>query len=325
MAASPLPHGTAAFRIAGSRRSRATRTLAPISARWLLRIEYVVVPRAGGGSEADLVGTLARSGFGWHGPMERQSARTPRYAAALDALVAHDLAYPCGCSRRDLEAAVLGPGGERVYLGTRCSVGRRLREIRSPRARVARAGRRGAHRVRRPAARREGAGPRARRRRLRRPARGRPLRLSARGGRRRRRATGHARGARRRPAVVDAAADPPAAAARPAAGVVSARPGRARRGRREIVEADRGARAAARSVAGAHRGVALSRPAVAGGGAAHAGRFLVARRARMDAAPPAAAGDAAGAARARRRTCSPLDFRTLGARSIAYARPRLHQ
>ena len=89
---------------------------------WLLRIEDVDVPRARRGSEADIVATLGRYGFAWDGPMERQSARAPRYAAALDALVAHGLAYPCACSRRDLEAAALGPGGERVYPGT-CSAG----------------------------------------------------------------------------------------------------------------------------------------------------------------------------------------------------------
>lgn len=115
----PLHFGSLIAAVASYADARAS------AGEWLLRIEDVDVPRARRGSEADIVATLARYGFAWDGPMERQSARTPRYAAALDALVAHDLAYPCACSRRDLEAAVVGPGGERVYPGT-CSAGASL-------------------------------------------------------------------------------------------------------------------------------------------------------------------------------------------------------
>ncbi len=77
---------------------------------WLLRIEDVDVPRARRDSEADIVAALVRYGFAWDGPLERQSARTPLYAAALDALVAAGVAYACACSRRDLESAPIGPG-----------------------------------------------------------------------------------------------------------------------------------------------------------------------------------------------------------------------
>jgi len=89
---------------------------------WLLRIEDVDVPRARPDSESGIVATLARYGFAWDGPVERQSARTQRYAAALDRLVAEGLAYPCACSRKDLESAAIGASGERVYPGT-CSAG----------------------------------------------------------------------------------------------------------------------------------------------------------------------------------------------------------
>jgi glutamyl-Q tRNA(Asp) synthetase len=47
-----------------------------------------------------------------------QSARTALYEAALARLVATGLAYPCACTRRELESAPMGAGGERVYPGT---------------------------------------------------------------------------------------------------------------------------------------------------------------------------------------------------------------
>jgi glutamyl-Q tRNA(Asp) synthetase len=87
-------------------------------ARWLVRIEDVDVPRSVPGAAEDILRTLARYGFAWDGPVERQSERAPRYAAALRHLVDAGLAYPCACTRRELEGAPLGPGGERIYPGT---------------------------------------------------------------------------------------------------------------------------------------------------------------------------------------------------------------
>ncbi len=53
-----------------------------------------------------------------------QTQRTRLYAAALDRLTAHGMAYPCGCTRKDIDAALAASGhvhtrhGERVYPGT---------------------------------------------------------------------------------------------------------------------------------------------------------------------------------------------------------------
>ncbi len=85
---------------------------------WLVRIEDVDIPRSVPGAAADILRTLSRYGFAWDGPVERQSERTPRYAAALQRLVDAGHAYPCACTRRELEDAPLGPGGERIYPGT---------------------------------------------------------------------------------------------------------------------------------------------------------------------------------------------------------------
>ena len=89
---------------------------------WLLRIEDVDEPRSRSGAEDEILRTLARYGFVWDGPVERQSARWSRYQAALETLIGNQQAYPCGCTRRELEAAPLGAGGERMYPGT-CRAG----------------------------------------------------------------------------------------------------------------------------------------------------------------------------------------------------------
>ena len=85
---------------------------------WLVRIEDVDEPRSVDGAVADILRTLQRYGFSWDGAVALQSARTPSYEAALDRLVAGDRAYPCACTRRDLETAPIGVCGERVYPGT---------------------------------------------------------------------------------------------------------------------------------------------------------------------------------------------------------------
>ena len=87
-------------------------------ARWLVRIEDVDLPRSVPGATDDILRTLVRYGFAWDGPVERQSQCAPRYEAALARLVDAGHAYPCACTRRELESAPLGPGGERIYPGT---------------------------------------------------------------------------------------------------------------------------------------------------------------------------------------------------------------
>ena len=85
---------------------------------WLVRIEDLDEPRSRDGAGAQILSQLAAYGFEWDGPVVWQSERQPPYQAALDGLVARGLAFPCACSRKDLEAAPLAPGGERIYPGT---------------------------------------------------------------------------------------------------------------------------------------------------------------------------------------------------------------
>ena len=85
---------------------------------WHVRIEDIDLPRARPGAERAIMSALERYGFAWDGPVVRQSERTAMYKHALDALRDRDDVYACACTRRELEAAPIGAGGERVYPGT---------------------------------------------------------------------------------------------------------------------------------------------------------------------------------------------------------------
>ena len=92
--------------------------------RWLVRIEDVDVPRCMAGADREILRQLSGLGLVPDEPPVWQSARAPRYRAVLDRLVAAGHAYPCGCTRRDIDLALAAAGhvharhAERVYPGT---------------------------------------------------------------------------------------------------------------------------------------------------------------------------------------------------------------
>lgn len=94
------------------------------SGRWLVRIEDVDGPRCVSGADRLILQQLADCGLHPDAPPLAQSQRGALYQQALDTLVAHGLAYPCACSRKDIEAALQRQGhekprhGELVYPGT---------------------------------------------------------------------------------------------------------------------------------------------------------------------------------------------------------------
>ena len=112
----PLHFGSLLAALASCCDARAQR------GEWLLRIEDVDEPRSRSGAAGEIVRTLARYGFTWDGPIVTQSMRVAVYEEALEALRAGGAAYPCACTRRELETAPLGASGERVYPGT-CRAG----------------------------------------------------------------------------------------------------------------------------------------------------------------------------------------------------------
>ncbi|MDP1902100.1 MAG: tRNA glutamyl-Q(34) synthetase GluQRS [Rubrivivax sp.] len=91
---------------------------------WLVRIEDVDEPRCRAGAAELILGQLAACGMQPDEPVWWQSQRGDAYRAALQALVASGRAYPCSCTRSEIDAvwAERGvrhqPDAERIYPGT---------------------------------------------------------------------------------------------------------------------------------------------------------------------------------------------------------------
>lgn len=75
-----------------------------VGGRWLLRMEDLDPPREMPGAQTAIVESLQRYGFDWDGEMQRQSARHEAYEQVIERLLREGLAYPCQCSRKQLEA-----------------------------------------------------------------------------------------------------------------------------------------------------------------------------------------------------------------------------
>jgi glutamyl-Q tRNA(Asp) synthetase len=111
--------------------------------RWLVRIEDVDSPRCVAGATEGILDQLRTLGLHHDGAVMRQSHRGDAYAAALASLIGRGWAYPCACSRRDIELALAQAGiaperhASAVYPGT-CRHGLHGRPARAWRLDVAR-------------------------------------------------------------------------------------------------------------------------------------------------------------------------------------------
>lgn len=85
--------------------------------RWLLRIEDIDPPREQAGASDAILQALRHYGFEWHSDTIFQSESQTAHEDALQSLLNRNLAYPCGCSRRDLADVPRGPLGI-IYPGT---------------------------------------------------------------------------------------------------------------------------------------------------------------------------------------------------------------
>jgi glutamyl-Q tRNA(Asp) synthetase len=109
--------------------------------RWLVRIEDVDKPRCVPGAAQTILQQLTDCGLTPDEPPVWQSARGDLYQKALDRLVDEGRAYPCGCSRKDIEQALAAQGraherhAELVYPGT-CRNGLRGKPARAWRFRT---------------------------------------------------------------------------------------------------------------------------------------------------------------------------------------------
>ena len=86
--------------------------------RWLLRMEDLDRPRCVAGAADAILRQLDVYGLHWDGAVQFQSTRDDAYAAALDALKAQGMAYPCTCTRAQLAQAPRNAEGEILYPGT---------------------------------------------------------------------------------------------------------------------------------------------------------------------------------------------------------------
>jgi glutamyl-tRNA synthetase len=85
------------------------------------RMEDLDGPRVKLGADQQAIDELTWLGLDWDGPVARQSDRGEAYQQALRQLIDRDLAYPCTCSRKDIEQASSAPhaeDGPMVYPGT---------------------------------------------------------------------------------------------------------------------------------------------------------------------------------------------------------------
>jgi glutamyl-Q tRNA(Asp) synthetase len=92
--------------------------------RWLVRIEDLDAPRCITGMDAEILRQLAACGLHPDAPPLYQSSRDVAYTEALALLDTAGWAYPCGCTRKDVDDALAAAGAtherhrERVYPGT---------------------------------------------------------------------------------------------------------------------------------------------------------------------------------------------------------------
>jgi glutamyl-Q tRNA(Asp) synthetase len=92
--------------------------------QWLVRMEDVDLPRCVPGADRVILQQLADCGLLPDAAPVWQSQRNTLYQSALDSLLVAGQAYPCACSRKDIELALQTAGqlrprhGELVYPGT---------------------------------------------------------------------------------------------------------------------------------------------------------------------------------------------------------------
>jgi len=94
-----------------------------LSGDWLLRMEDIDPPREKPGAADAILRALELFGFEWDEQVLYQSSRIDAYQDASSYLLSQGLAYPCSCSRKEIEqSGKPGPEGI-IYPGT-CRNGR---------------------------------------------------------------------------------------------------------------------------------------------------------------------------------------------------------
>src|SRR3982750_4013127 len=87
----------------------------------VLRIEDLDGPRIKRQADRVLIKDLQWLGLNWDEGPVYQSARRQLYSGAIEELIASGIAYPCACTRKEVESAASAPhaeDGATVYPGT---------------------------------------------------------------------------------------------------------------------------------------------------------------------------------------------------------------
>jgi len=116
------PSPTGALHL-GNARTFLINHLLAVRHRWrvLMRVEDLDGPRVKAGAAEQMLDTLRWLGLTWETPVVRQSQRGELYEGALARLAEMGAAYPCVCSRKDIETAASAPhaeDGATTYPGT---------------------------------------------------------------------------------------------------------------------------------------------------------------------------------------------------------------
>jgi len=116
------PSPTGALHL-GNARTFLVNTLLARQRGWrvLMRVEDLDTPRTKPGAAGHMLDELAWLGLEWTGPIVRQTDRHAAYQQALRRLIDAGAAYPCTCSRKDIQLAASAPHAEdatAAYPGT---------------------------------------------------------------------------------------------------------------------------------------------------------------------------------------------------------------
>lgn len=90
--------------------------------QWLVRVEDLDKPREVAGAADGILQTLTDFGMHWDGEVVYQNQRTSLYQAALDNLIQQNLAYPCQCSRKNIQANATQVGIEGAIYPRTCII-----------------------------------------------------------------------------------------------------------------------------------------------------------------------------------------------------------
>ncbi len=88
-----------------------------VGGQWLVRMEDLDPPREVPGAAAEILHSLELLGLHWDEAVMYQSQRANAYAEVLDNLLRADRAYPCACSRKEIETTLANTDAL-VYPGT---------------------------------------------------------------------------------------------------------------------------------------------------------------------------------------------------------------